>query len=204
MGGVASLIYGTLYHEVTVLEEKVVRIEVPLLTPFGPDEMLHQDLLEEESDPFDPLHDSFSLDDSDNAEATEEINPFETRPADGGAPLDEDPLGSETSATIEVNPFERPSAAREDPFQPGLAEGPPLSEQQPIEDTPWEGPAEEGLPPFMPAEPGFETVTLSELVSRGDLEKVLVREITFGGITRLANGQLKRTYSGKPPALCPT
>ncbi len=35
-------------------------------------------------------------------------------------------------------------------------------------------------------------------------ESVVVREVTYGGVVRLGNGHLKRTYSGKPPTLCPT
>jgi hypothetical protein len=35
-------------------------------------------------------------------------------------------------------------------------------------------------------------------------EWVLVRDTAVGGLKRLDNGELKRTYSGKPPALCPT
>ena len=32
----------------------------------------------------------------------------------------------------------------------------------------------------------------------------LVREITYGGVTRLEDGSLKRTYTGEAPSSCPT
>jgi hypothetical protein len=65
-------------------------------------------------------------------------------------------------------------------------------------------PAPPGQPSFLPPEMMFQKVKEKLLVAREEPEWVLVREVTFGGVTRLANGQLKRTYSGKPPALCPT
>ena len=37
-----------------------------------------------------------------------------------------------------------------------------------------------------------------------DSEQSIVRDVTVGGVERLPNGHLKRTYSGKPPTLCPT
>jgi hypothetical protein len=50
----------------------------------------------------------------------------------------------------------------------------------------------------------METVTESYIESQSESEWTIVRETTIGGVARLANGLLKRTYSGKPPALCPT
>ena len=35
-------------------------------------------------------------------------------------------------------------------------------------------------------------------------EPVLVKEVSIGGLERDANGNLHKTYSGKPPAACPT
>ena len=35
-------------------------------------------------------------------------------------------------------------------------------------------------------------------------ESVLVKEVSIGGLKRDANGNLHKTYSGKPPAACPT
>jgi len=45
---------------------------------------------------------------------------------------------------------------------------------------------------------------LKLLVLADEAEFVLIREVTFGGVTRLESGELKRTYSGRPPSLCPT
>jgi len=50
----------------------------------------------------------------------------------------------------------------------------------------------------------METVIEKYVESQKEPEWIIVYESTFGGIDRLANSQLKRTYSGKPPALCPT
>jgi hypothetical protein len=57
-------------------------------------------------------------------------------------------------------------------------------------------------PPGGPAAAGFaplyQTLTITET------EPQIVREITYGGLTRLPSGDIKRTYVGKPPSLCPT
>ena len=45
-----------------------------------------------------------------------------------------------------------------------------------------------------------ETVIITEPES----EPTLIREVSFGGVTLLASGELMRTYSGEPPSLCPT
>lgn len=50
----------------------------------------------------------------------------------------------------------------------------------------------------------METVTETYVENQQEYEWTIVRETTFGGVARLANGVLKRTYSGKPPALCPS
>ena len=60
-------------------------------------------------------------------------------------------------------------------------------------------------PPLPYMLPGIkmETVTEKYVETQEEPEWSLVWEVTIGGVTQLANGQLKRTYSGKPPALCP-
>ena len=55
----------------------------------------------------------------------------------------------------------------------------------------------EGAPPPQFA-PVYQTIAFIET------EPELVREVTYGGVTRLPGGQTKRTYTGKPPSLCPT
>lgn len=67
-------------------------------------------------------------------------------------------------------------------------------------ENPFENPA------MMPSPPGirYETVTETYTEAQEEPEWVIVREVTVGGVVLLANGQLKRTYSGQPPSLCPT
>jgi hypothetical protein len=53
--------------------------------------------------------------------------------------------------------------------------------------------------PGRPQAPGpVEVITLEES------EPELVHEVSFGGVARSPEGEVKRTYSGKPPSLCPT
>jgi hypothetical protein len=85
-----------------------------------------------------------------------------------------------------------------------LVPAPPTPGQLPF------GPPEEAAGPEAseapPAPPGmkFETVTEKYVETLEEPEPTIVREVTVGGVALLANGHLKRTYSGKPPALCPT
>ena len=41
-------------------------------------------------------------------------------------------------------------------------------------------------------------------ISVDESEAKLIREVSIGGVTLLASGLLRRTYSGEPPSLCPT
>ena len=79
-------------------------------------------------------------------------------------------------------------------------------------------------PPFLPEPPPIvETVTATIREFKKDSEPRLIRESTIGGVafireenkreedklsifgvTLLASGELKRTYSGEAPSLCPT
>jgi hypothetical protein len=52
--------------------------------------------------------------------------------------------------------------------------------------------------PDTPATPIMELVTVE--MGEGDV----VFDVTVGGLERVASGELKRTYSGAPPAACPT
>lgn len=84
----------------------------------------------------------------------------------------------------EQNPFES-SATAENPFQPSTS----------------------GSEPDLGAMPGgLERKTIREkiLVAQQEPEWKVVREVTVGGLVLLADGMLKRTYSGRPPSLCPT
>jgi hypothetical protein len=83
-----------------------------------------------------------------------------------------------------------------DPFR-----SPPVGGNQPGNpENPFESPS---VSPMLPAT-RFEKVTEKFLAARAEPEWVIVREVTVGGVTRLDSDQLKRTYSGKAPSLCPT
>ncbi|MFZ5831871.1 MAG: hypothetical protein ACOY3P_17430 [Planctomycetota bacterium] len=89
----------------------------------------------------------------------------------------------EEEKTIEVpQPFSPPPFA-----PPGMGPG---------------GPGPSFMPP--PPPPIRKTVKVLLRTTTDTREPQLVREITFGGVIRLANGELKRTYTGHAPSLCPT
>jgi hypothetical protein len=71
-----------------------------------------------------------------------------------------------------------------------------------------EPPPDPGLPasPFFaqPPPPAPPPVPKKVLVALPQPESRLLRDATVGGLTRLDDGRIKRTYSGDGPALCPT
>ena len=66
------------------------------------------------------------------------------------------------------------------------------------------GPALPFPPPFMQLPPELSKAKEKVIVSEPSSELTLIREVTFGGVTRRSPGVLWRTYSGAPPSLCPT
>jgi len=104
-------------------------------------------------------------------------------------------MEQEEEVEIDVpNPFALPPG-----FDPGsaFAQPPPF------------GDPSLGPPPFGPAP--FEAPAIKEIRTRVTQttkempEPALIREVTVGGVVRLASGELKRTYSGdQGPSLCPT
>lgn len=74
-------------------------------------------------------------------------------------------------------------------FPPPLFGEPPL----PGEPAPFGEP-----PPFLTQ--AKETI----LIAEDELEPAIIRDVTVGGLVLLASGELKRTYSGEAPSLCPT
>ena len=52
--------------------------------------------------------------------------------------------------------------------------------------------------------PEMQKIKQIVLVSAEEPETALVRDVTFGGLKLLESGELQRTYTGKPPSLCPT
>ena len=78
-------------------------------------------------------------------------------------------------------------------------------EKNPFESPPDRADAEQN--PFE-SPPGVEMtskkITAKVLEPVVEREGAIVRDVTIGGVVRLADGRLKRTYSGVPPSLCPT
>jgi len=74
-----------------------------------------------------------------------------------------------------------------------------------------EPPSADGPPSFPPGMPFGGPTSIKQTVTRIDPaiiimvpEPELMRDVSVGGVVRLASGELKRTYSGKGPALCPS
>jgi hypothetical protein len=59
---------------------------------------------------------------------------------------------------------------------------------------------------MLPNPPGMKMEKVTEKYMEGLVvpELAIVEDVTVGGVVRLANGTLKRTYSGKAPSLCPS
>jgi len=103
-------------------------------------------------------------------------------------------VGYHTTPVLTEREAEQPAPSHQDPMPlsdpgpdglpPGIA--PPDFPDEPPVDDPVPEPPEEAV------------VTVAEAELR------IIQEVTVGGITRLASGELKRTYSGRPPSRCPT
>lgn len=72
----------------------------------------------------------------------------------------------------------------------------------PFADMQMSGPP--GMGPDMPPPPPMEKETILIEESEIEPESVLVREVTVGGLMLNPDGVLERTYTGAPPAFCPT
>ena len=114
-------------------------------------------------------------------------------PPDGGsdseaAPPENAPPPENGHAADDVDPFHSPPSSN----------GPAAGSGNPFESPP--GAA--GLPNI----PGVRLKKIKEdyVELTFDSEWAIVRDVTVGGVLLLPDGHLKRTYSGKPPALCPT
>ena len=97
----------------------------------------------------------------------------------------------------------------------GLGNEPPVESSTPEgadDDDPFRDPSEEPASKVVesPTVPStlpnvvFRTVTEKYWEAFPESEWAIAREMTIGGSTRLADGQLRRTYSGVPPSMCPT
>ena len=60
-----------------------------------------------------------------------------------------------------------------------------------------------GPPPGFPGA-RFAQAAEKYFEAREEPERAIVRDVTVGGVARLADGRLRRTYSGKGPSLCPS
>ena len=113
-------------------------------------------------------------------------------------------MPAKAGETDDRNPFETPGEGKdrakqsENPFEPA----PPATSF--FDRTAPPSPAAAASDASLPAGMAKKDIEEKYVDVRNEPEWVLVREITIGGVARLANGQLKRTYSGKPPALCPS
>ena len=87
----------------------------------------------------------------------------------------------ETTTTIEIPTDFGPP--------PQFGQGGPLSGDAPF-----------GMPPLSIK----KEVTRIDVITRVESEAALTREVSIGGVALLPSGELKRTYSGKGPALCPS
>jgi hypothetical protein len=95
-------------------------------------------------------------------------------------------------------PQSAPPADDVDPFRSPPAGGASAAGSQ----NPFESPPSSG-PPVIPGV-RLKKITEDYVDTTFDSEWAIVRDVTVGGLMLLPNGHLKRTYSGKPPALCPT
>ncbi len=98
----------------------------------------------------------------------------------------------------EKTPAEKEPGDNDDPFRsPSAGGGPAANSENPFEVPP---------SPSLPNIPGVRLKKITEdyTACTLDSEWAVVRDVTIGGVMLLPDGHLKRTYSGKPPALCPT
>ena len=106
-----------------------------------------------------------------------------------GAKFHHTPVCEEQEIEVPIAPPE-PFASGAFPGQDPFGGGP--------EDPSFGGPPAMGLPPEL------MNVKQTVIVTEDETEPTLVWEVTIGGVTLLASGDIKRTYTGDPPSLCPT
>jgi hypothetical protein len=76
-------------------------------------------------------------------------------------------------------------------------------ERSPMPPSFMEEPSGPGAPPRF-FEPPPPPPARKILVAEVDPEWRLIRDVTIGGLARLPSNEIRRTYSGEGPALCPT
>jgi hypothetical protein len=110
--------------------------------------------------------------------------PLPEAPSDSTAP-DKTPAEKSEPASDDVDPFNSPPSA----------EAPASKSENPFDTA--------AVEPSAPSIK-YEKITEDYVDVHYEAESAIVRDVTIGGVMLLANGHLKRTYTGKPPALCPT
>ncbi len=86
----------------------------------------------------------------------------------------------------------------------------PFGPEFPGDDPELGGPPGSEPPEFAPPfpmdqlPPDLAKRKVKVLVTEVEREPVVIWEVTIGGLALLEPGTLTRTYSGKPPSLCPT
>jgi len=86
------------------------------------------------------------------------------------------------------------------PGAPPDAAGPPDAEAPPGGPPPMDMPPQPWQPPQQ-----FTKIIKKIIVTTDEPEPKVIREVSIGGLTLAASGEIKRTYSGdEGPALCPT
>ena len=177
--GVAAVVYGGWFRSLEVLEDKEREISIFVPPALGG------------SAPFDlPLPNSSSDRDAADEESSADKGPSSGNPFEPSMPNES---AAKDAGENPIAPQDKPASAAADSGNP--FESSSSDEQERPGDA---------RDPFAADALAKETVVERYTVAVADPEWRLVREATFGGITRLENGELKRTYSGKPPALCPT
>jgi hypothetical protein len=114
----------------------------------------------------------------------------------GEEPLPEPPAATEAAPPEKPKAESAPASDDVDPF----GSTPPDKASSAKSENPFDTPAVEPPAPNIK----YEKITEDYVDVHYEPESAIVRDVTIGGVTLLANGHLKRTYTGKPPALCPT
>ena len=80
--------------------------------------------------------------------------------------------------------------------------GPPMDDGfgPPMDD----GFGDPGMPGMIAPSSFLSKIKETVIITESESEASLMREVSIGGVTLLAEGILRRTYSGDPPLLCPS
>jgi hypothetical protein len=119
-----------------------------------------------------------------------------------GAVYHSQPVTEEQEIEIEIAP--PPGFGGPPGFGPPMDDGfgPPMDDGfGPPMDGGFGDPSMGGM---MPPPPFLDKIKETVVITEPETEASLMREVSIGGVTLLAEGILRRTYSGDPPLLCPS